>query len=72
MLVEGHIIGNISVEKLSLRGEAFVHGNITCKSISVESTVMIVGHVNVNPMAPKEIGSDGNVISSESDEIKVR
>lgn len=66
MLVEGHVIGNINVERLSLKGEAFVHGDITCKSIAVESRVKMVGRVNIHPMAPKEINSDGNDVTTSN------
>lgn len=63
MLVEGHVIGDIQVERLALRGAAFVYGNITCKSISVEPGVMISGNINIHPLAPKLINPDGSVSS---------
>ena len=67
MLVEGHVVGDISVERLALRGGAFVYGDITCKSISVEPSVMISGRVNIHPLAPKPIKPDGSVSSTSTD-----
>jgi hypothetical protein len=68
MLVEGHVIGNISVERLALRGAAFVCGDITCKSISVEPSVMISGRINIHPLAPKAINPDGSVTAEAEKE----
>lgn len=49
-IIEGTVEGNITVqEKLELRGEACVHGDIKAKSLCVDDGVSIVGHVCVMP-----------------------
>lgn len=69
MLVEGHVIGNISVERLALRGAAYVYGDITCRSLSMEPSVMVAGKLNVHPLAPKAINADGSVSSSSTEAL---
>ncbi|KAG5176760.1 polymer-forming cytoskeletal-domain-containing protein [Tribonema minus] len=49
VIVDGKVVGDISVQKVSLRGRAEVHGNITCKSLCVDPTVIVVGGLNVHP-----------------------
>lgn len=49
-IVEGKVEGNIQVkERVELRGEAQVYGDITAKSLSVDEGVSIVGQVMVTP-----------------------
>lgn len=49
-IVEGTVEGNITVqEKLELRGEASVKGDIIAKSLCVDEGVTIDGHVLVAP-----------------------
>lgn len=67
VLVDGKVVGNISVERVTLRGEAVVHGNITCKSLTVDPTVIIVGSVNVHPQAPRCIDTDGRLLPEPED-----
>lgn len=67
VLVDGKVIGNISVERLTLRGEAVVHGNITCKSLTVDPTVIIVGSANVHPQAPRCIDTEGRLLPEPED-----
>mmetsp|Transcript_14742 Transcript_14742/g.22227 ORF Transcript_14742/g.22227 Transcript_14742/m.22227 type:complete len:315 (-) Transcript_14742:152-1096(-) len=64
LLVDGKIVGNINVGRVCLRGQASVFGDITCKSIQVEPTVVMVGKVNIHSEAPQRIDSDGNVVAS--------
>ena len=45
--------------------QASVHGNITCKSLKVDPTVVIVGTLNVNPFAPSKIDPQGNIIADD-------
>ena len=40
--VVGKVVGNINVHTLRLRNSASVHGNIVCKSLSVDPTVRSV------------------------------
>ena len=67
VLVDGKIIGSITVERLTLRGEAIIHGNITCKSLTVDPTVIIIGSVNVHPQAPRHIDTDGRLLPEPED-----
>ncbi|MCH9625528.1 MAG: hypothetical protein S4CHLAM123_07040 [Chlamydiales bacterium] len=49
-IIEGEIEGNITVqEKLELRGEAYIKGNIIAKSLCVDEGVKIVGHLTITP-----------------------
>ena len=48
-IIEGFVEGNMSVERVELRGEAQVHGNITTESLSVDEGVTIIGNVKVAP-----------------------
>jgi cytoskeletal protein CcmA (bactofilin family) len=49
-IIEGTVEGNITVqEKLELRSEAVVKGDIRAKSLCVDEGVSIAGHVTVTP-----------------------
>ena len=49
-IIEGEVEGNIIVqEKLELRGEACIKGDIEAKALCVDEGVRIVGHVNITP-----------------------
>lgn len=50
IIAEGHIEGNITVERLELRRNAVVLGDITAQSMSVEEGVSITGLVQVTPV----------------------
>ncbi len=51
-IIEGEVVGNITVEeKLHLRGEASVQGDIRAKSLCVDEGVRIVGHLHISPLA---------------------
>lgn len=48
-IVEGKIEGNITVsERLELRGQAIIHGDIVAKLLSIDEGVTLLGHVNVS------------------------
>jgi cytoskeletal protein CcmA (bactofilin family) len=55
VMVDGKVVGNITVERVELRGRAEVHGNITCKSLSIDSSVIVIGNLNVHPGAPAKL-----------------
>ncbi len=61
VLVDGTIVGDINVNFISLRANSSVHGNITCKSVSIDASAIIVGTLNVHPKAPQLVDSDGNI-----------
>jgi len=71
---EGKILGNITVERLEIRGKASIFGNITCKSMKLDPSATVVGQVNVNPFAPSIINEKGEIVgekdSSKSNEEK--
>lgn len=53
-IIEGTVEGNITVqERLMLRGDAFVKGDIRAKSICVDEGVRIIGHITVLPELPE-------------------
>jgi cytoskeletal protein CcmA (bactofilin family) len=54
IIVDGKIVGDIVVEKVTLRGHASVQGAITCKSLSMDPHVVVVGALNVHPAAPEK------------------
>lgn len=62
VVVEGKVVGNIFAERLQLRGFASVHGDITCKSVNIGPNVVLVGSLNIHPLAPKVIDSNGNIV----------
>ena len=48
-IIEGQVEGNITVERLELRGKASVYGDICARSIIVDEDATLVGHVSVKP-----------------------
>lgn len=49
-IIEGYVEGNITAkERLEIRGEAQVHGNIIARVLSVDEGATIAGHVHVTP-----------------------
>jgi type IV secretory pathway VirB10-like protein len=62
LLIDGKLVGNVSVDRVCIRGQAQVFGNITCKSVQIDPTAIIVGTLNVHGGAPKVIDSDGNEV----------
>ncbi|MEZ5314966.1 MAG: polymer-forming cytoskeletal protein [Chlamydiales bacterium] len=54
-VIEGEVEGNIVVqEKLELRGEALIKGDIKARSLCVDEGVQLIGHVNVTQDPAKE------------------
>lgn len=55
-IIEGEVEGSITVqEKLELRGEACVQGDIKAKLLCVDEGVKIIGHVTVTPDKVEEV-----------------
>ncbi len=49
-IIEGEVTGNLTIqERLELRGEAVVHGDIVAKTLSMDEGVTLVGAVRVTP-----------------------
>ncbi|CAN0049994.1 unnamed protein product, partial [Discosporangium mesarthrocarpum] len=59
VVVDGKVVGNIEVERVRLRREAVVVGNITCKSLGMDTNVVVRGQLNVHPGAPGELVLEG-------------
>ena len=59
-IIEGVVEGNLKVEeRVELRGEAVVRGNIEAQSLSIDEGVSVVGHISVLPAgASASIESD--------------
>jgi cytoskeletal protein CcmA (bactofilin family) len=67
-IIEGVVEGNITVtDRLELRKEAKVLGNIQAPLLSVDEGVVIVGHVSVTPENQKSVEyvSTENITSTE-------
>ncbi len=56
-IVDGKVEGNIKVERIELRCNAEVRGNIEAKSITVDEGVTIIGQVSVTP-AEEEVTAE--------------
>jgi cytoskeletal protein CcmA (bactofilin family) len=69
LLVDGKITGNISVNYLTLRANSIVHGNITCKSVFMDKSAIVVGKLNVHPQAPEYIDSEGKIIPNPETQV---
>lgn len=54
--------GNIVVDNLVARSGSIIKGNITCKSLSVEQYVTIIGRANIHTLAPEYIDHNGDII----------
>ena len=65
VVVHGKVIGNINVERLELCGSASIYGDITCKTLLMDPTVVLVGKLNVNPYAPQLLSKDGNIVVAD-------
>lgn len=49
-IIEGKVEGNITVqERLELRGEAVIVGDIRAKTLTVDEGVTLLGHVRIDP-----------------------
>ena len=58
----GRIVGNIQVDKLTLRAKGSVYGNITAKIVKIEPGCNIIGTLNVNPHAPDSMNLKGELV----------
>ncbi|GMI38850.1 hypothetical protein TeGR_g11899 [Tetraparma gracilis] len=58
LIIDGKVVGNLQASKIELRAKASVFGNVTCRSLTMDPTCVVVGSMNVNPFAPAEIGQD--------------
>ncbi len=65
LVVFGKVIGNINVDHLELCGAASIYGDVTCKTLLMDPTVVLVGTLNVNPFAPNLMDRHGDEVPPE-------
>ena len=65
LVVFGKVIGNINVDHLELCGAASIYGDVTCKTLLMDPTVVLVGTLNVNPFAPNLMDRNGDEVPPE-------
>lgn len=47
-IIEGHVEGDITcADRIELKGQASIHGNIKTKSLVIDEGVVIIGHVEI-------------------------
>lgn len=61
----GKVFGDVQVDRLILRGSAFLNGNFSCKSLSASSHCTITGRANVHSLSPEIIDIYGDIIMLE-------
>jgi cytoskeletal protein CcmA (bactofilin family) len=54
--------GNVVVDNVVARSGSIIKGNITCKSLTVEQYVTIIGRANIHSLAPEYIDHNGDII----------
>ena len=65
LVVFGKVIGNINVDHLELCGAASIYGDVTCKTLLMDPTVVLVGTLNVNTFAPNLMDRHGDEVPPE-------
>ena len=68
IVVFGKVIGNIAVDRVELCGSASIYGDITCKVLLMDPTVVLVGNLNINPFAPNKMAPDGSEVGGPKPE----
>lgn len=64
----GRIEGNIIAEYVAIKNQGTIIGNISCKSLRVVGgNNVIIGKVNINPLAPEVIDEHGDLIIIEDE-----
>ncbi|KAH8060313.1 hypothetical protein JL721_9069 [Aureococcus anophagefferens] len=70
IVVFGKVIGNIAVDRVELCGSASIYGDITCKVLLMDPTVVLVGNLNINPFAPNKMAPDGSESNAAARMVK--
>ncbi|KAH8047795.1 hypothetical protein JL721_12105 [Aureococcus anophagefferens] len=68
IVVFGKVIGNIAVDASSSGDSASIYGDITCKVLLMDPTVVLVGNLNINPFAPNKMAPDGSEVGGPKPE----
>ena len=58
LIIDGKVQGSLSADRIELRAKASVFGDVTCKHLTMDPSVVVVGAMNVNPFAPSYIDRD--------------
>ncbi|KAJ1454957.1 polymer-forming cytoskeletal-domain-containing protein [Pelagophyceae sp. CCMP2097] len=61
VVVFGKVMGSISVDRLELRASAAIYGNVACKSLRMDPSVVLVGTLNIHPFAPQNMDRNGEL-----------
>lgn len=67
VISDGTVIGDIQAERVRLRRNAVVIGNITCLSLSMDPDVSISGKLNVHLQAPSRLHLEGEEEAPEDE-----
>jgi hypothetical protein len=70
VIVYGLLLGNVQASRCQLRAAGQIHGDITCKSMAMDPDVILIGSVNINPLAPNYIDHEGKVIGKKKPKKK--
>ncbi|CAM9321674.1 unnamed protein product, partial [Hapterophycus canaliculatus] len=65
VISDGTVVGDIQAERVRLRRNAVVIGNITCVSLSIDPDVSISGKLNVHLQAPSRLHLEGEEVQED-------
>ncbi|CAM9517851.1 unnamed protein product [Chrysoparadoxa australica] len=68
VIIEGRVVGNLACERILLKGQAQVHGDVTCKVLQLDPGVCISGKLNVHPDAPDKLRIPGGESADDTPE----
>ena len=51
----GRVLGNVTADKVILKGNSTVQGDVTCKGMQMDMEALLAGHVNIHPQAPNAL-----------------
>lgn len=61
----GTVIGNILADKVILMGRASVRGSISCKALTADPYVTIIGRANIHNLSPEFVDHNGEIYIPE-------
>ncbi|KIX14081.1 bactofilin family protein [Dethiosulfatarculus sandiegensis] len=68
LVVEGGVEGNIRGNRVLVKSSGWVHGNLACRSLSIEPGGLVDGYIKVAEMPSLPPGKAGNQALPESKE----
>ena len=51
----GRLLGNVTADKVILKGKSTVQGDVTCKGMQMDIEALLMGNVNIHPHAPNAL-----------------